>query len=34
VSKKEPALLLYAWVGEQAYLKKQEMVFKRKKGNS
>jgi len=31
VSKQEPALLLYAWVGEQDNLKKQEMVFKRKK---
>jgi dimethylpropiothetin dethiomethylase len=31
VSKREPALLLYAWVGEQDKLNKQEMQFKRKK---
>ncbi len=31
VSKQEPALLLYAWVGEQDNLKKQEMVFSRKR---
>jgi dimethylpropiothetin dethiomethylase len=31
VSKREPALLLYAWVGEQDKLNKQEMLFKRKK---
>ncbi|MCL4108010.1 UNVERIFIED_CONTAM: hypothetical protein GTU68_017038 [Idotea baltica] len=31
VSKQEPALLLYAWIGEQDNLKKQEMVFKHKK---
>lgn len=30
VSRLEPALLLYAWVGEQDNLKKQEMVFSRK----
>jgi dimethylpropiothetin dethiomethylase len=31
VSKREPALLLYAWVGNQDKLSKQEMLFKRKK---
>jgi dimethylpropiothetin dethiomethylase len=31
VSKREPALLLYAWIGEQDKLNKQEMFFKRKK---
>jgi dimethylpropiothetin dethiomethylase len=31
VSKREPALLLYAWIGEQDKLNKQEMLFKRKK---
>jgi dimethylpropiothetin dethiomethylase len=31
VSKREPALLLYAWVGERGNLKQQEMVFSRKR---
>ncbi len=34
VSRKEPALLLYAWVGDQENLKQQTMVFSRKRNKS
>ena len=34
VSRREPALLLYAWVGDQDILKQQTMVFSRKSKKS